>query len=231
MMSRRNGSRPISDMWNWYYTDEHVERMMRRNVAYGIKPVRIVRSVLQVYGAPNFEGVHPQQCGYFRRKDRTQRRPELPRVPALLFYPRSRLADAGQIRAFRRLWAAAPPHAQARPEGPPPKAYRDLATIPVVDAETEALEMFELNESRAPRSKRPRSRRRSGVERSGRLKASPTCLAPLGRADAASNNQLRNSWHCRFRHFGKPGSARLSDVGAACHAALGGCRGGHMPMQ
>ena len=57
-------------MWNWYYTDEHVERMMRRNIAYGIKPVRIVRSVLQIYGAPNFEGVHPQQCGYFRLKDR-----------------------------------------------------------------------------------------------------------------------------------------------------------------
>ena len=86
-MSPEEWQRTYSDMWNWYYTDEHVERMMRRNIAYGIKPVRIVRSVLQIYGAPHFEGVHPQQCGYFRRKDRRERRPELPRVPALVFHP------------------------------------------------------------------------------------------------------------------------------------------------
>lgn len=46
-----------------------------------------MRTTLQIYGAANFEGVHPQQCGYLRRKDRTQRRPELPQVPAVLFYP------------------------------------------------------------------------------------------------------------------------------------------------
>jgi radical SAM superfamily enzyme YgiQ (UPF0313 family) len=87
-MSRDEWQRTYSDVWNWFYTDEHVERMMRRNLAYGIKPVRLHRALLQVYGAANFERVHPQQCGYFRRKIRTQRRPDLPRVPALVFYPR-----------------------------------------------------------------------------------------------------------------------------------------------
>ena len=86
-MSREEWQRTYRDAWNWYYTDEHVERLMRRNVAYGIKPIKIFRSVVQIYGAANFEGMHPQQCGYFRRKDRSQRRPELPREPALAFYP------------------------------------------------------------------------------------------------------------------------------------------------
>src|SRR5260370_7345934 len=87
LMSRREWQRPYWDAWNWYYSDRHVERRMRRNLAYGVNPVRILRGVLQIYGAMNFEGVHPQQCGYFRLKDRTQRRPELPRVPAVIFYP------------------------------------------------------------------------------------------------------------------------------------------------
>ncbi len=39
---------------------------MKRNVAYGIKPVRIGARCCRVYGAPHFEGVHPQQCGYLR---------------------------------------------------------------------------------------------------------------------------------------------------------------------
>ncbi|MBV8914634.1 MAG: B12-binding domain-containing radical SAM protein, partial [Acetobacteraceae bacterium] len=62
-MSREVWQQTYEDMWSWYYTDEHVERMMRRNVAYGIKPLKIWRSVLQVYGTSHFEGVHPQQCG------------------------------------------------------------------------------------------------------------------------------------------------------------------------
>ncbi len=86
-MSAEEWQRTYSDVWKWYYTDEHVERLMRRNAAYGIKPIRLWRSVLQIYGAVNFEDVHPQQCGYLRRKDRTQRRPELPRVPAYVFLP------------------------------------------------------------------------------------------------------------------------------------------------
>ena len=97
---------------------------MQRNIAYGIKPVKIWRSVLQIYGATQFEDVHPQQCGYFRRKDRTQRRPELPRVPALLFYP-VMPGRRCQIRAFRRLRAGIH-RMRKRLEKEPAKGYRDF---------------------------------------------------------------------------------------------------------
>ena len=116
-MSPEEWQRTYQDMWTWYYSDEHVERMMRRNVAYGIKPVRIVRSVLQVYGAPHFEGVHPQQCGYFRRKAPPRAEARAAARSGSPLPSRSRLADPGQIRAFRRLRLAAPPHAKAHPEG------------------------------------------------------------------------------------------------------------------
>jgi radical SAM superfamily enzyme YgiQ (UPF0313 family) len=144
-MSRDEWQRTYNDMWSWFYTEEHVERMMRRNIAYGIKPVRLLRGVLQVYGAANFERVHPQQCGYFRRKVRTQRRPELPRVPAIVFYPRHTWQAIGKYARYGR-YALKLYCMRARVEKErTASSYRDLATTPVIDAETETLEMFELN--------------------------------------------------------------------------------------
>ena len=144
-MTTEEWQQTYTDVWNWFYTDEHIERMLRRNKAYGIKPIRLFRGVLQIYGAANFERVHPQQCGYFRRKDRTQRRPELPRVPALVFYPMhawQKLAKYGRYLAYAvRLYRM-----RMRVERDPAAAsYTDLAITPVLEAETETLEMFELN--------------------------------------------------------------------------------------
>ncbi len=146
-MSRDEWQQTYWDAWNWYYSDEHVERMMRRNLAYGINPVRLLRGVLQIYGAMNFEGVHPQQCGYLRRKDRTQRRPELPRVPALVFYPTHFWRTLTKYARFG-LYALKGVRMRYRVQADPlAKAYSDLAITPVVDAEDEALEMFTLNDS------------------------------------------------------------------------------------
>jgi hypothetical protein len=75
-----------------YYSPEHIERMMRRAKASGIKPVRLVNHVMQFYFTFMQEKVHPLQGGFFRRKVRTQRRPGLPTENPLVFYPR-RLAE------------------------------------------------------------------------------------------------------------------------------------------
>src|SRR3954451_23572563 len=47
-MSAEVWQKTYADMWNWYYTDEHVERIMKRNIAYGIKPHRAMRTTLQI---------------------------------------------------------------------------------------------------------------------------------------------------------------------------------------
>ena len=120
---------------------------MRRNLAYGINPVRILRGVLQICGAMNFEGVHPQQCGYFRRKDRTQRRTELPLVPSAIFYPTHSWRMLMKYARFG-LYALKGVRMRYRVQAAPnAKAYKDLAITPVVGAEDEALEMFALNDS------------------------------------------------------------------------------------
>ena len=48
----------------------------------------MLTGVLLYHGAYKFEKLHPLQCGVFRRKVRTSRRPGLPRVNPLLFYPK-----------------------------------------------------------------------------------------------------------------------------------------------
>jgi hypothetical protein len=105
--------------------------------------------------------VHPQQCGYFRRKDRTQRRPELPRTSALAFH-------AGHCREMLvkyvrfGLYGLKTLRMRSRIErDPASKSYSDLAITPVIDAEGESLEMFELSSSsRAAVDKARRQARR-----------------------------------------------------------------------
>jgi radical SAM superfamily enzyme YgiQ (UPF0313 family) len=146
-MSAEVWQQTYRDIWNWYYTDEHVERLMRRNLAYGINPIRLWRGILQIYGAANFEGVHPQQCGYLRRKDRLERRPELLPVPFLQFHVRHFWQSLVKYARFTlyAVWLLRMRYRLQR--DPANRLYADLATAPVVDAEGEKLEMFELNDS------------------------------------------------------------------------------------
>ncbi|MEQ8354160.1 MAG: radical SAM protein [Kiloniellaceae bacterium] len=148
LMSPEELQQAYWDAWDHYYTMAHAETLMRRAVADGIKPVRIWQNLLQIYGAMRYERVHPQQCGYFRRRLRSQRRPELPRENALIFFPKNVLralrnyvgigAYAWKLHRLRK-------HVEADPAA---RNYTDLALTPVIDhGEDEELEMFHLNES------------------------------------------------------------------------------------
>jgi len=136
------------DAWDHYYTLEHAETLMRRAVADGIKPVRIWQNLLQIYGAMRYERVHPQQCGYLRRRVRRDRRPELPRENALLFYPRE-AARLARTYAGMGLYAWRLHRLRRRIEqDPQAKAYTDPALTPVLDhGEDEELEMFHLTQA------------------------------------------------------------------------------------
>ncbi len=75
------------DAWARYYSDDHVETVLRRAVASGINPRKIVDAMTVFSGSSRIEGVHPLQFGYVRRKIRTQRRHGLKVVNPVLFYP------------------------------------------------------------------------------------------------------------------------------------------------
>jgi radical SAM superfamily enzyme YgiQ (UPF0313 family) len=74
--------------WKAYYSREHVDTLLRRARASGIKTSKIVGILLWFYGCATIEGLHPLDGGYFRLKSRRDRRPGLPIESRARFYPR-----------------------------------------------------------------------------------------------------------------------------------------------
>jgi hypothetical protein len=105
-MSRETWEQVYRDAWTRYYSEEHVETLMRRAVASGLNRAKIVDALIGFSGALRIEGVHPLQFGMLRRKGRTQRRYGLPTVNPLVFYPwrawGTLKAAASWIRLARR---------------------------------------------------------------------------------------------------------------------------------
>jgi hypothetical protein len=87
LMSKAAWDKVYADAWARYYTDEHVETIMRRAVASGINPKKVLDLLTIFAGSTRIEGVHPLQFGFVRRKVRTHRRHGRPVINPLLFYP------------------------------------------------------------------------------------------------------------------------------------------------
>ena len=76
------------DAWRDYYSDAHVETVLRRAVAMGLNAKKTALMLTLFSGSVQIENMHPLQFGFIRRKVRSQRRPTMPVENALLFYPR-----------------------------------------------------------------------------------------------------------------------------------------------
>lgn len=147
LMSAEEWDAIYREAWDLYYTDEHIERMMRRAMASGIKPHAVMINALQLSSAMRYERVHPQQCGYVRRKVRRQRRSSLPLESPLVFYPRY-IAETLRKYSAMALYVLRINRMRKRIQtDPAAKSYSDVALTPVEEATEEHLEMFELNES------------------------------------------------------------------------------------
>jgi pyruvate-formate lyase-activating enzyme len=91
------------DAWTCYYTDAHVETVLRRAVRDGLNPKKIADALTIFSGAMRIEGVHPLQFGFVRRKRRRERRYGMPLKNPLLFYPRRAVEFAWVLVAWMRL--------------------------------------------------------------------------------------------------------------------------------
>ena len=87
LMSQESWKQVYRDAWTRYYTDAHVETVLRRAAASGLNSRKIVDALTVFSGATRIEGVHPLQFGYVRRKMRTQRRHGMRIRNPLVFYP------------------------------------------------------------------------------------------------------------------------------------------------
>ena len=74
--------------WETYYTNEHIETVLKRAMATGISPGKALFLIVWFKGCITLEKIHPLEGGFLRLKFRRDRRSGLPRESPLLFYPK-----------------------------------------------------------------------------------------------------------------------------------------------
>jgi len=151
--------------WETYYTPEHMETVMRRAVATGISPGKMMFLLLWFHGCVTLEKIHPLEGGYLRRKVRTERRPGLPIESPLTFYPRY-VAElvVKHARLARMVWRMARVR-RALKRDPAARSYMDTALTPVRDDDLDMLEMFQVTD--AARAAGEKARREAAARASG----------------------------------------------------------------
>ena len=146
-MSSAEWERTYRLAWETYYTPAHMQTVMRRAVATGISPGKMMFLLMWFWGCVTIEKLHPLEGGYLRRKVRTDRRPGLPVEPALLFWPKY-LGGlvAKHVRIGGMVWHMAKVR-RAIKRDPQARAYTDTALTPATAADVDELEMFQVTEA------------------------------------------------------------------------------------
>ncbi len=124
------------DAWALYYTDNHVETLIRRALVSNLRSQRKLIDDLTLFsGAVRIEKVHPLQFGLLRRKVRTQRRHGMPIENPFLFYP----GRVGEIVRSAIQWVRLFAHYRRIRNrifsDPAVRAYTDTALTPVAPEE------------------------------------------------------------------------------------------------
>ena len=141
-MSKTEWEEVYLQAWDLYYSDEHVETLMRRAIVSGFSPGKVLGSVVWFYASIVVEGVHPLESGYIRRKYRLDRRPGLPIESPLVFYPRYIREFFSKHWFMLRLLLKYHRMRKALDADPESKNYTDLALTPVSDDELHAFELY-----------------------------------------------------------------------------------------
>ncbi len=145
LMSKQEWERAYRLAWETYYTPDHMETIMRRAVAVGISPGKMLFLLIWFYGCVTVEKIHPLEGGYFRRKVRTDRRPGLPIENPLTFYPKFVLDVVRKhVMIGKLVWRMGRVRKAIKAD-PNRRQYMDLALTAVPDDELESLEMFQVS--------------------------------------------------------------------------------------
>ncbi len=134
--------------WHLYYSPAHIETLIKRAVASGMRTRRMSSMIFYFYGSHAYERVHPLQGGIIRRKLRTQRRPGFPRENALRFFMRrAREMSATYVPGLWFFWRLERLRRKIQND-PASKHYTDAALSPVADGEFSAdLELYHATDS------------------------------------------------------------------------------------
>ncbi len=136
-MTRAEWQRAYQDAWTQFYTDDHLLTILRRAHASGIDIRRLMLVLLWFSAAVPVENLHPLQAGILRRRNRLDRRPDLPIESWLTFHSRyiGKLAR-NQFEFFKR-WRKLSRMCKQILREDPDRTYTDkaLAAVPADDSE------------------------------------------------------------------------------------------------
>ncbi|HVF30478.1 MAG TPA: radical SAM protein [Pyrinomonadaceae bacterium] len=141
-MSRDEWRETYRAAWETYYTDEHVETVLRRAIATGTSPGKTTFFIVWFKGCLDIEGIHPLEGGFFRRKVRVNRRPGFEIESTIVFYPKYIVETIAKQMRWLSLYIRMRLIYKRVKRDPKKLEYMDLALEPVTDHEEER-ELFQ----------------------------------------------------------------------------------------
>jgi radical SAM superfamily enzyme YgiQ (UPF0313 family) len=149
LMSREEWDGAYRDAWAEYYSDEHIERVMRRAAATNNSVGKTLFILNWFVGSIRIEKIHPLECGFVRLKFRRDRRPGLPLESVFSFYPRFLWEVVSKQVRWLWLWGRQYRLYRAIKADRKRRSYMDQALTPVIDDEAEERELFNTAEAKA----------------------------------------------------------------------------------
>jgi hypothetical protein len=144
-MSKEEWEQTYRKAWDTYYSDEHVETVLRRAAATGVNLSKLLFFIAWFKGCIEIEKLHPLEGGYLRLRFRRDRRPGLPVESPWWFYPKYLAESIWKQVRWATLYARLFLIAQKIKRDPQRRQYMDLALEPVADDEFETRELFQSN--------------------------------------------------------------------------------------
>jgi len=142
-MSKENWEETYLKAWKSFYTYEHAETIVKRAMATGTSPGKIMALITWFKGCIHIEKVHPLEGGFFRRKSRKDRRPTLPIESPFVFYPKYFAEIIWKHFCWVLLLIRLRLIYKKIRNDPKSREYMDLAIEPLNDNETETRELFQ----------------------------------------------------------------------------------------
>ncbi len=149
-MSQADWKAAYDQAWAHYYTDEHIETVIRRAAAMKANASNALFLATWFSGSIKIEHIHPLESGFLRRKFRIARRPGFPVISPLAFYPGYYLETVSKLFQWGALYLRLRRKYLAIKRDPKKLEYMDLALTPVTDDEEDgARELFNTDAAKA----------------------------------------------------------------------------------
>ncbi|MBS1793593.1 MAG: radical SAM protein [Acidobacteria bacterium] len=142
-MSQTEWEETYRRAWKTYYTDEHIETVLRRAIATGTSPGKTMFFITWFNGCIDIERIHPLEGGFLRRRHRKSRRSGLKLENPLVFYPKTFLETLWKQIRWIALYSRLRLIYRKVRKDPKRFEYTDLALEPVTDDELETRELFQ----------------------------------------------------------------------------------------